>query len=105
MSTKVSRRRRRRHHHYTRCPCPCPVNDLPRTNTQTRAGCKFPCNHAYRKKIQEYTLRVGRVLADKGAMGHFGVDFLASCTASAGGLARADSWYRHTPSFLVPTSN
>ncbi|ELR16417.1 uncharacterized protein ACA1_320810 [Acanthamoeba castellanii str. Neff] len=54
-------------------------------------GCKFPCNHAYRNKIQEYTLRVGRVLADKGAMGHFGVDFLASCTASTAGLAQADS--------------
>lgn len=58
------------------------------------AGCKFPCNQAYRHKIQEYTMRVGKVLAKKGALGYFGVDFLASRTMPvAACLTHADTWY------------
>lgn len=58
-------------------------------------GCKFPCNHAYRRKIQEYTLRIGQVLAEKGALGYFGVDFLASRTMPAAAcLTNPDTWYR-----------
>jgi len=46
----------------------------------TYLGCKFPSNLVYRSRIQDYTRRIGQVLAQKGALGYFAVDFLASCT-------------------------
>lgn len=40
-------------------------------------GCRFPADEAYRMEIQRQGLAVGRVLADKGVLGRFGVDFLS----------------------------
>ena len=40
-------------------------------------GCCFPAEEAYRLRLQELGMRVGRNLAEKGALERFGVDFLA----------------------------
>lgn len=40
-------------------------------------GCTFPADVAYRQQLQEYGLRVGQALANKGAIEHYGVDFIA----------------------------
>lgn len=40
-------------------------------------GCLFPADGAYRLCLQELGERVGQHLAQKGAIGHYGVDFLA----------------------------
>jgi hypothetical protein len=44
---------------------------------QIYLGCKFPADDAYRLRVQELGVRVGRVLATKGAIERFGVDFVA----------------------------
>jgi hypothetical protein len=44
---------------------------------QIYLGCKFPGDEAYRLRLQEMGLRVGRVLANKGAIERYGVDFVA----------------------------
>jgi hypothetical protein len=44
---------------------------------QVFLGCTFPADGVYRKEIQEAGMRVGEVLADKGALGRFGVDFVS----------------------------
>jgi hypothetical protein len=44
---------------------------------QVFLGCTFPANGVYRKDIQEAGVRVGDVLAEKGALGRFGVDFVS----------------------------
>ncbi|MDX2213801.1 MAG: peptide ligase PGM1-related protein [Oculatellaceae cyanobacterium bins.114] len=48
-------------------------------------GCRFPADEAYRMRLQEYGYRVGKVLADKGALERFSVDFLARPDADAEG--------------------
>lgn len=40
-------------------------------------GCRFPADAAYRLQLQEYGYAVGAVLARKGALERFSVDFLA----------------------------
>ncbi len=40
-------------------------------------GCRFPSDPAYRTRLTAYGEGVGRLLADRGAMGRFCVDFLA----------------------------
>jgi hypothetical protein len=45
---------------------------------QTYLGCRFPARDAYRLGLQEAGLRVARVLADKGVVSRFSVDFLAT---------------------------
>ncbi len=45
---------------------------------QVYVGCSFPANEGYRQRIQELAVRIGRVLADHGAVSRFGVDFLAT---------------------------
>lgn len=40
-------------------------------------GCRFPADAAYRLAIQEQGLAAARVLADKGVLGRFGIDFLS----------------------------
>ena len=37
----------------------------------------FPSSDSYRLKVQEYTKKVGEVLASKGVIDHFSVDFVA----------------------------
>jgi hypothetical protein len=44
---------------------------------QIYLGCKFPADEAYRLRLQELGMRVGRVLAEKGAIERYGVDFVA----------------------------
>ena len=43
---------------------------------QVYLGCRFPAGTAYRAEIQEAALRVAKVLAAKGVVGSFGVDFV-----------------------------
>ncbi|HIK53770.1 MAG TPA: carboxylate-amine ligase [Synechococcales cyanobacterium M55_K2018_004] len=40
-------------------------------------GCRFPADEAYRLQLQDYGYEVGKVLAEKGALERFSVDFLA----------------------------
>jgi hypothetical protein len=44
---------------------------------QVFLGCTFPADPAYRLDIQRAGLRVAQVLAQKGAMGRFGTDFVS----------------------------
>ncbi len=44
---------------------------------QIYLGCRFPADEAYRLRLQELGLKVGRTLAEKGALERFGVDFVA----------------------------
>ena len=43
---------------------------------QSYLGCRFPADDAYRKLLLEEAEKIGRVLADKGVLGRFGIDFL-----------------------------
>ncbi|TVQ47055.1 MAG: carboxylate-amine ligase [Gloeocapsa sp. DLM2.Bin57] len=44
---------------------------------QVYLGCRFPADDAYRLQIQNLGLKIGEVLAAKGAMERYGVDFIA----------------------------
>jgi len=55
-------------------------------NGQTFLVCRFPANRSYRLDIQAQSAKVGRVLADKGVLGRFGVDFIS--------VREGDAW-RH----------
>lgn len=44
---------------------------------QIYLGCYFPGDETYRLRLQELGLKVGRKLAEKGALERFGVDFIA----------------------------
>jgi hypothetical protein len=44
-------------------------------NRQVYLGCRFPADPAYRSQIRAAAERVGRVLAARGVIGYFGVDF------------------------------
>ena len=55
-------------------------------NAQVFLGCRFPADEAYRLAIQEQGLRAGEVLAGKGVLGRFGIDFMS--------IAEGESW-RH----------
>jgi hypothetical protein len=39
-------------------------------------GCRFPADSAYRIQLQEYGMMIGEMLAQKGALERFGVDFV-----------------------------
>jgi hypothetical protein len=52
-------------------------------DSQVYLGAKFPAHPSYRLTIQEDALKVGRVLAEEGVIGSFGVDFLVA--AGVGG--------------------
>jgi len=43
----------------------------------TYVGCRFPAADAYRHEVQEAALRIGSVLAAKGVVSRFSIDFLA----------------------------
>jgi PGM1 C-terminal domain len=43
---------------------------------QVYLGCRFPASGAYRAPIQEHGLRVAEVLATRGVVGSFGIDFV-----------------------------
>jgi len=44
---------------------------------QEYLGCKFPANASYRDELQRHAKAVGEILAKKGQVGFFGVDFMA----------------------------
>ena len=50
---------------------------------QAYAGCRFPARRDYRSDLAAYGASVGRLLADRGAMGRFCVDFAATRTSSS----------------------
>lgn len=45
-------------------------------NKQVYLGCSFPAHQSYRLQIQEYGKLIGKKLAEKGVIDHFGVDFI-----------------------------
>ena len=45
-------------------------------DNQVYLGCRFPAQWDYRLAIQEAGIRVGRILADEGVIGSFGIDFI-----------------------------
>ena len=44
---------------------------------QIYEACRFPCADAYRRALQDAGRKIGEVLASKGVVSRFGVDFLA----------------------------
>jgi hypothetical protein len=44
---------------------------------QIYLGCRFPADDAYRLQLQDLGLKIGKILAQKGAMERYGVDFIA----------------------------
>jgi len=46
-------------------------------NGQIYLGCRFPADEAYRLTLQDLGMRIGRNLAEKGAIERFAVDFVA----------------------------
>jgi len=56
---------------------------------QTYVGCRFPADEAYRRKVQEAALRIGSVLAAKGVVSRFSIDFLASPDGPGGSRLQA----------------
>jgi hypothetical protein len=50
---------------------------------QVFLGCVFPAEAAYRMRMQEEAIKVGRVLASHGVVSRFGVDFLVWRTQAA----------------------
>ena len=55
-------------------------------NGQIFLGCRFPANAAYRLDIQARGTEAAQVLADKGVLGRFGIDFIS--------VKEGDAW-RH----------
>lgn len=53
------------------------------THRQVYAGCRFPARGDYRSELAAYGASVGRLLADRGALGRFAVDFAATRTSSS----------------------
>jgi hypothetical protein len=46
-------------------------------NGQIFLGCRFPARADYRLELQDQAMRAARVLADKGVLGRFGIDFIS----------------------------
>jgi len=57
------------------------------TTGQVYLGCRFPADEAYRATILDAGTRIGRVLAQHGALGRFGIDFVV--TRRKGGTWKA----------------
>ncbi|MGE5413391.1 MAG: peptide ligase PGM1-related protein [Syntrophomonadaceae bacterium] len=53
-------------------------------SSQVYEGCRFPAREAYRRKIQDAALRIGAVLASKGVVSRFGVDFFVGSRGEPG---------------------
>lgn len=51
---------------------------------QIFTGCRFPADPDYRLEIQDQGMRAAQILADKGALGRIGVDFVS--------VRQADGW-------------
>ncbi len=46
------------------------------SDEQIYLGCRFPADEAYRLQLQQIGLKIGKNLAEKGALERFGVDFI-----------------------------
>jgi hypothetical protein len=46
--------------------------------SQVYLGCRFPADPSYRLVIQDAAVKVGQVLANRGVIGYFGIDFLVA---------------------------
>jgi len=57
---------------------------------QIYLGCYFPAEQSYRLRLQELGLKVGRNLAEKGALERFGVDFVAVRQPDKSGIPQWD---------------
>ena len=55
----------------------------------TYAGCRFPADDRYRHLVQETALRIGAVLAAKGVVSRFSIDFLAPREGEGAGRLQA----------------
>ncbi|HEX2063620.1 MAG TPA: peptide ligase PGM1-related protein [Acidimicrobiales bacterium] len=55
-------------------------------DNQVYLGCRFPAQWDYRLAIQEAGMRVGRILADEGVIGSFGIDFIIDLAAGEAGI-------------------
>ncbi|MBA2426684.1 MAG: ATP-grasp domain-containing protein [Actinobacteria bacterium] len=49
---------------------------------QVYLGCRFPAEQPYRGVIQEHAIRIAEVLAARGVVGYFGIDFVVVLDAS-----------------------
>ena len=49
---------------------------------QIYLGCRFPADSVYRLRLQELGLKIGKALAQRGAMERYGVDFVAVLQSS-----------------------
>ncbi len=54
-------------------------------SSQVYEGCRFPARDVYRRQIQDAALRIGAVLASKGVVSRFGVDFFVGIPREPGG--------------------
>ena len=55
-------------------------------DNQVYLGCRFPAHWDYRLAIQQAAVRVGEVLADKGVIGSFGIDFIVDDVGGSPGI-------------------
>ncbi len=46
-------------------------------DSQVFLGCRFPADEAYRLEIQSEGMKAGRLLAEHGVLGRFGIDFIS----------------------------
>jgi hypothetical protein len=51
---------------------------------QVYLGCRFPAEPAYAAELGRHAAAIGRELADRGAMGRFSVDFVATSDSETG---------------------
>jgi len=58
------------------------------TTGQSYLGCRFPADEAYRVLLQQEALKIAAVLANKGVLGRFAIDFLV-------GRDAAGDWQAH----------
>ena len=59
-------------------------------DAQVYLGCLFPASSEYRGEIQEYGRRVAEVLATKGVIGSFGIDFIVATEGAWEGIYMAE---------------
>lgn len=56
---------------------------------QVYLGCRFPADAAYAARLAEHAAKVGTILAARGALGRFSIDFVAAATGAGDWDVRA----------------
>ncbi len=56
---------------------------------QSYLGCRFPADDAYRGRLQDEAMKIGRVLSAKGVLGRFAIDFLVYRDAAGDWVSKA----------------